>query len=992
MDNELEQKGEGVQYIRLGYTELNPMTRLYDSRIFLRRSDELLSKEDKSNYVMLAMDFVHFRLYNKIYGRQEGDKVLVNTAKILKDIQDKYAGVAGYFGADNFCVVVPDDENIFKEIEEAVKGCFEVNNRAVCFYPVFGVCAKEGDVSAAVMYDHATIALSKAIGTFRNRICRYDSSMEEKLEEELELLVEIQDALDRDEFTFFAQPQCDISTGKIVGAESLVRWIHGEKGMISPGVFIPALEKNGLISELDRHVWKKVCQWLRSWIDRGYHPVPISVNVSRMDIFAMDVPKYLKELLEEFNLPARLLKVEITEGAYAEHAVDINKTVKELRDLGFLVMMDDFGSGYSSLNMLKDVAVDVLKLDMRFLDIGESEEDKGISIIESVVNMARVMGLPIIVEGVENQKQEKYLMRMGCRYTQGYYYYKPLPIDKFEELLSDERKLDFEGLKCRQVEAVRMRELLDDNMFNDSMLNNMLGATAFYDVYDNWIEITRVNEQYYQLTGISGNASDVQDRRIGSHVRDDDKQRLLAMFAEAYQNPEEGATGHVHFMRTDGEVLWVYMRVFFLNEKDGHRMYYGSLVDMTEEHAHQDKCSIMVEDAGEFEEQLEDMHKFYGEMPYGYSVGRLVLDDENDPIDYEIVYANHQMENMSGGSMTMLRSLIARVFEKNPSELLAKAYAAAYMDEVAEYFFYSDVTNRYIQLTFHQYKYGYAGCIMRDVTHLHIYEEALNGIMSSYREVYHLNIQDNYLRMIYPDESDMLERGDYEEAVNRHFGMGKILPYNEKNIRKILSLGNIREELRTKDSIELRYRRSSAESPDEWCLTTIKVTERENGVPKTAVILVMSIENLLKEEEEKRRQNMAGTLASMSEGFFIYKANGDEEILYANPKVLEIYGCKTMEEFTKLVNNSFKGMVHPGDLARIEWEIHDQVKNSEGQMDYIRYRIKRKDGEIRWLDDCGHLVSADNKEDELFYVFISDITDEITIQQQDKLLNQNKFY
>ena len=537
MDNELEQKGEGVQYIRLGYTELNPMTRLYDSRIFLRRADELLSKADKSNYVMLAMDFVHFRLYNKIYGREEGDKVLVNTAKILKDIQDKYAGVAGYFGADNFCIVVPDDEKIFKEIEDAVKGCFEVNNRAVCFYPVFGVCAKEGDVSAAVMYDHATIALSKAIGTFRNRICRYDSSMEEKLEEELELLVEIQDALDRDEFTFFAQPQCDISTGKIVGAESLVRWIHGEKGMISPGVFIPALEKNGLISELDRHVWKKVCQWLRSWIDRGYHPVPISVNVSRMDIFAMDVPKYLKELLEEFDLPAKLLKIEITEGAYAEHAVDINKTVKELRDLGFLVMMDDFGSGYSSLNVLKDIELDIIKLDMLFMS-QDTESKRGGTILSSIVRMAKWLGMPVIAEGVENVEQADFLRSIGCDCIQGYLYSKPLSEEEYEKILRG-ATIGIDVIQMEMLDILNANDFWDPKSQETLIFSNYVGAAAIYDYRDGQLEILRVNPKCLQELGNKLTEKDLIESNPWTFFDDENRKTYEDMIKRAIETGEE---------------------------------------------------------------------------------------------------------------------------------------------------------------------------------------------------------------------------------------------------------------------------------------------------------------------------------------------------------------------------------------------------------------------------------------------------------------------
>ena len=203
----------------------------------------------------------------------------------------------------------------------------------------------------------------------------------------------------------------------------------------------------------------------------------------------------------------------------------------------------------------------------------------------------------------------------------------------------------------------------------------------------------------------------------------------------------------------------------------------------------------------------------------------------------------------------------------------------------------------------------------------------------------------------------------------------------------------MKQGLQKKDITECKYRRSVNGIGEEWCLTSVSVSERENGRPKTAVITIRSIESLMREKEDQKRQNMATTLASMSDGFLIYRATGEEKILYANPTVLDIFGCDVMDEFRELVGNSFQGMVHPEDLARVRWEINEQIKDSDGKMDYVRYRIIRKDGEIRWIDDWGHLEDSDSGEDkQLFYVFISDITDTITKVEQERLLNLNRFY
>ncbi len=644
--------------------------------------------------------------------------------------------------------------------------------------------------------------------------------------------------------------------------------------------------------------------------------------------------------------------------------------------------------------MLKSVSVDVLKIDMRFLDIDEQEEEKGIGILESVVNMARQMRMPIVVEGVETQKQENFLLKMGCRYMQGYYYYKPMPIEDFERLISDENNLDLNGIWCRQMESLHAREFLDNNLFTDTMVNNILGAAAFYDMYENHIEITRVNEQYYQLAGISSVDEAEYYKRVGDHVRDDDRQVLFSIFSNAYQNGNGGAQGYVHFLRTDGEVLWVYMRVFFLREKAGHKQFYASLTDMTALQEKKQSAVFAEQEVEEWtEKQKSRMEKYYGNMSCGYSVGRLELDESGKPLKYEILYANSELSKVSGGDMGRLRYLMQKLFADNEEEILDKVYRAGYLGETVEHFAYSAASNRYLQLTLFQQQYGYVGCMVQDVTKFQIYQSTMKEILKFYREVYFVHLQDNHCRMVYPDENQLLERGNYVELINRHFGTGKILPHDEENVRRFLSLENLRTVLVKQDMVEYKYRRRVGEAGEEWCLTTFQVYEREGSLPKTAIMTIRSIESLMREQAEEKRHSMGQVLANMSDGFFIYNASGDEKILYANPPVLKIFGCDTMDEFRELVHNSFCGMVHPEDLKRVQWEIRQQVKQTDKQLDFIRYRIITKDGRIRWLDDCGHLEDCGSSEESrLFYVFVSDITETISEEEMERLLRLNGNY
>lgn len=233
---------------------------------------------------------------------------------------------------------------------------------------------------------------------------QYSPSMREKLKQRQQLLIEIERALQNKEFCFYLQPKCNSMTHAIVGMEALVRWNHPTRGIVSPGEFVPLMEETGLITRLDLYLWEEVCQMLQGWKARNENMVPISVNVSISDIAALDVAQVLWELVQKYQLEPKLLLVEITESMLAQNLKMVENTIAALHRKGFAVLMDDFGSGYSSLNMLRNTSVDAIKLDMQFI-VRDSESSKGRQIVESVIEMARRLNLPIIAEGVETQEQ-----------------------------------------------------------------------------------------------------------------------------------------------------------------------------------------------------------------------------------------------------------------------------------------------------------------------------------------------------------------------------------------------------------------------------------------------------------------------------------------------------------------------------------------------------------------------------------------------------------
>ncbi len=564
-----------------GTMNSNNLSDYYYNHSFMERLRKRLPEILPNTYCIVAIDIEHFRLFNKLYGRSSGDEVIRYIYTCLKQSALEYDGIDAYLGGDNFVAFLPDDDEVLNNIRQKIIKKFSEWNNTSAFFPLFGVYTiKDTSVLPELMYDHAMLALSHAEEDYKWHICRYTMEMESCLEEEVYLLAAIEEGLEKGEFTFFAQPQCNIATGQIVGAEALVRWQKPDGEVLLPGGFIPVLEKNKMIDRLDRYVWEKVCQWLKGWIDQGYSPVPISINVSRIDIYAMDVPKYIFSLLEKYQIPEHLIKIEITESAYTENNNRISHAVNTFRNRGLVVMMDDFGCGYSSLNMLKNIPVDVLKLDMRFLQFKEEERQKSANILESIVNMAGLLHLPIVVEGVENESQEKFVQKLGCRYIQGFYYYKPLPIKKFEELLRDKRQIDTQGLVYKQVEPMHIREFIDTNFVSDSMLNNVLGPVVFLEVLGGDIKITRVNEQYFRMLGEQHFEEDIQKEFL-KRIPEEERCVFHRMIEKAFENPVLGADGMIHLLCEGEQKMSVYTKVFYLREREGYRQYYCSLLDIS---------------------------------------------------------------------------------------------------------------------------------------------------------------------------------------------------------------------------------------------------------------------------------------------------------------------------------------------------------------------------------------------------------------------------
>lgn len=442
----------------------DPLTHLPNRDTFMEQTRQMLEQNPNQHYSIIYMDVEKFHIINQLYGTEEGDNILRYIGvKLQECIEATGSGTYCRIMGDIFCICLPaghghDDIHVHRHTHASDCLCVEDNQgeintiihyiqSALKAYPVnfdinisFGIYTTEHDtaqnVSVQSLVDRAKAAQRTVKNNYHKFIAFYDQNLLQWENEERMIISEMRDALEQRQFQMYLQPKCEMETGRIVGSEALVRWIHPAHGMISPGKFIPVFENNGFISEVDHYIVQCACEAIRSWLDKGLLVQPISVNISRMDLYN---PKLIDEILnyvKEYRIPHELIEFELTESAFVSDSHQFSDFADALRENQFAILMDDFGSGYSSLNSLRELPVDVLKLDLKFLTPSQDDERANI-ILRSIINMAGKLGIDTIVEGVEELEQAKFILSTGCKNAQGFYFYRPMPANDFEQLMAE---------------------------------------------------------------------------------------------------------------------------------------------------------------------------------------------------------------------------------------------------------------------------------------------------------------------------------------------------------------------------------------------------------------------------------------------------------------------------------------------------------------------------------------------------------------------------
>lgn len=416
-----------IQYDRI--------TGVYSKEYFCQQVRDILFRNPDVKYDVLCSDIEDFKLINDTFGMAAGDRLLRQVAELCTQRLGDH-GICGRLSADQFACLLEHREDyadeMFTQSDSRINSGFGDQN-VIMKYGIYTV--EDREVSVEQMCDRALLAAHSIKGKYGKHFALYDDKLRGTLLRRQAITDGMETALATGQFEVYLQPKYQIRDGRLAGAEALVRWNHPEWGLQPPGEFIPIFERNGFITKLDQYVWERVCALLQEWDQKGYPGINISVNVSRMDIYNADLSDVLTGLVRRHGLSPSRLHLEITESAYTDTSRQLIETLGALRRLGFVIEMDDFGSGYSSLNMLTEMPIDVLKLDMKFIQT-EITRPTGQGILRFIVDLARWMKLSVVAEGVETREQLERLQNDGCDYAQGYYFAKPMPVENFVSVLT----------------------------------------------------------------------------------------------------------------------------------------------------------------------------------------------------------------------------------------------------------------------------------------------------------------------------------------------------------------------------------------------------------------------------------------------------------------------------------------------------------------------------------------------------------------------------
>ena len=559
--------------------EVDSVTPVNNRHTFYIRTRKMLDANPDRQYVIVCWDIARFKVFNDLYGIEGGNRLLYAIGSHIREGMAGRGECARLY-ADNFVLCFPiellDAERMAQEIiDDLNRFPFDFE-----FVPNIGIYViDDNSVPVELMCDRASIAQQSVKGNYEKVFAFYNDRLRNRLLKEQQIINDMKPALEGGQFELWLQPQFNIATGSVTGAEALVRWRHPQKGLIMPGDFIPIFEKNGFITRLDLYMFESACRLLRKWKDEGRPLTPISVNLSRIDLYNSLLCDQLCGLVRQYGLTESLLKLEITESAYMSDPEQLVSAIQQLSSRGFKIEMDDFGSGYSSLNALKEMHVDLLKLDMRFIST-KGDTERGGSILNSMVRMTKWLNLPVLAEGVETWEQAEYLKSIGCLLAQGYLYSRPVTAEGFESQFLTNTE---EPTACVSAHHGMSNQFWDPQAQSTLIFNSIIDAAALFEYHDGQLEAIQTNEKFFCIEdGLTREEFSSYARDIMPLLFEADRAGFKAALEAAAAGESETETISRWRATSGAGFLWLRIRLRQIANSQGSHILFAAIENVTQ--------------------------------------------------------------------------------------------------------------------------------------------------------------------------------------------------------------------------------------------------------------------------------------------------------------------------------------------------------------------------------------------------------------------------
>lgn len=559
--------------------EYDSLTGIFNFTTFLRETRDMLDNNEDQEYLMLVVDIDRFKVINEMFSMEKGDTVLRRVAEVLSEFVTERHGIYGRIGSDRFVCCFSKEFYSEAEIRKHLSFIIREEGKEYCAHMQVGVYViTERNIDVIKMCDRALMALKSIKGHYNEKFAIYSENECYNLIETQQLISDMDASIVNKDFKIVVQPVYRIKDNTMVSGEVLVRWEHPRLGLLMPGRFIPIFEKNYVVTKLDKYVWEEACILIRRMMDSGEGVIPLSINVSRVDLLLEDVVKILEELVRKYDIPHKYLRIEITESAYMDNPDKLIDTIRDLKAQGFTVLMDDFGAGYSSLNTLKDLSFDVLKIDKKLIDEIDNSDKAG-SVVISIIRMARWLGMKVVAEGIEKCSQANLLRTIGCDYLQGYLYSKPVDVEMF---------LSKKG-EIVKIANMQIKDLIDldkiiatKDLYTRMFFEELIGPLAMFELEGEEFRFIEANEEFSRRYETDPVKIIEQMNTMNAELYSKTHRKLVNKCRDAYSSHNaEYLT--ICKQVSENERRWIKIKIFYVGDRDNAQAFVFGITDVTKD-------------------------------------------------------------------------------------------------------------------------------------------------------------------------------------------------------------------------------------------------------------------------------------------------------------------------------------------------------------------------------------------------------------------------